>query len=108
MVDGRRWTTRTLVKRCESRVTGGDVDFVGMDDCFLGDDKQPNLSLSLARQCLFNALYLLNRSESKCSNSDSPRSSTLEENESGEVTSSNNTNYRSGSGGDSKASNLMA
>ncbi|KAI8023595.1 CCR4-NOT transcription complex subunit 10 [Camellia lanceoleosa] len=79
----------------------GKVDFVGMDDCFLGDDKQPNLSLSLARQCLFNALYLLNRSESKCSNSDSPRSSTLEENESGEVTSSNNTNYRSGSGGDS-------
>ncbi|CAL5397429.1 unnamed protein product [Camellia sinensis] len=78
-----------------------------MDDCFLGDDKQPNLSLSLARQCLFNALYLLNRSESKCSNSDSPRSSTLEENESGEVTSSNNTNYRSGSGGDSKVSNLM-
>ncbi|KAL7259380.1 hypothetical protein ACSBR1_005305 [Camellia fascicularis] len=78
-----------------------------MDYCFLGDDKQPNLSLSLARQCLFNALYLLNRSESKCSNSDSPRSSTLEENESGEVTSSNNTNYRSGSGGDSKASNLM-
>ncbi|KAF5945088.1 hypothetical protein HYC85_015316 [Camellia sinensis] len=85
----------------------GKVDFVGMDDCFLGDDKQPNLSLSLARQCLFNALYLLNRSESKCSNSDSPRSSTLEENESGEVTSSNNTKYRSGSGGDSKASNLM-
>ncbi|GMP60738.1 hypothetical protein CsSME_00023478 [Camellia sinensis var. sinensis] len=85
----------------------GKVDFVGMDDCFLGDDKQPNLSLSLARQCLFNALYLLNRSESKCSNSDSPRSSTLEENESGEVTSSNNTNYRSGSGGDSKVSNLM-
>ncbi|CAL5339682.1 unnamed protein product [Camellia sinensis] len=85
----------------------GKVDFVGMDDCFLGDDKQPNLSLSLARQCLFNALYLLNRSESKCSNSDSPRSSTLEENESGEVTSSTNTNYKSGSGGDSKASNLM-
>ncbi|CAL5397177.1 unnamed protein product [Camellia sinensis] len=85
----------------------GKVDFVGTDDCFLGDDKQPNLSLSLARQCLFNALYLLNRSESKCSNSDSPHSSTLEENESGEVTSSNNTNYRSGSGGDPKASNLM-
>ncbi|KAI8021384.1 CCR4-NOT transcription complex subunit 10 [Camellia lanceoleosa] len=85
----------------------GKVDFVGTDDCFLGDDKQPNLSLSLARQCLFNALYLLNRSESKCSNSDSPHGSTLEENESGEVTSSNNTNYRSGSGGDPKASNLM-
>uniref|UniRef100_A0A5B6ZS72 Putative CCR4-NOT transcription complex subunit 10 n=1 Tax=Davidia involucrata TaxID=16924 RepID=A0A5B6ZS72_DAVIN len=84
----------------------GQVDFVGRDDWLLGDDRQPNLSMSLARQCLLNASHLLNCSELKCLKSGLPSSSSLEENDSREPASSKNTNYRSVSSGESKASNL--
>ncbi|KAL1554844.1 CCR4-NOT transcription complex subunit 10-like isoform X2 [Salvia divinorum] len=40
---------------------------VGIVDLWPGDHKQPDLSLSLARQCLVNALYLLDSSEGKYS-----------------------------------------
>ncbi|GMQ07132.1 hypothetical protein CsSME_00051463 [Camellia sinensis var. sinensis] len=66
----------------EDGISGnGQVDFVEKNDWFFGDNKHPNLSVSLARQCLVNALYLLNRSESKYLNSGSPHSSTFEEND---------------------------
>ncbi|CAL5438911.1 unnamed protein product [Camellia sinensis] len=66
----------------EDGISGnGQVDFVGKNDWFFGDNKHPNLSVSLARQCLVNALYLLNRSESKYLNSGSPHSSKFEEND---------------------------
>ncbi|KAA8535153.1 hypothetical protein F0562_030156 [Nyssa sinensis] len=86
----------------------GQVDLVGRDDWFLGDDGQPSLSMSLARQCLFNALHLLNCSELKHTKSGLPCSSTLEENESREAESSKNENYKSVSSGESKASTLTA
>lgn len=83
------------------------VDFVGRDNCFSGDDKQLDLSFSLARQCLFNALYLLECSESKSLNSALQHSSSAEENESREPASYKNGNYKIISGGDSKSSNLI-
>ncbi|XP_059635153.1 uncharacterized protein LOC132277330 [Cornus florida] len=86
----------------------GHVDIVGRGDLFLGDDRQPNLSMSFAKQCLSNALYLLDCYESKYSKSVLSSSSTLEENESRETASSKNTNYKSVSSGDAKASSLTA
>lgn len=47
----------------------------GKDDLFWSDDKQPKLSMSLARMCLFNALHLLNSLDFE-----SGLPSTLEEN----------------------------
>ncbi|GFY99713.1 tetratricopeptide repeat (TPR)-like superfamily protein [Actinidia rufa] len=92
----------------EDGISGNrQVTFVEKDDCFLGDDKQPNLSMSLARQSLFNGLYLLNCSETKYLKSGLPHSSILEDNESREVGSLKNANSKSISGGDSKASNVM-
>ncbi|XP_057514974.1 uncharacterized protein LOC130796614 [Actinidia eriantha] len=92
----------------EDRISGnGQVNFVEKDDWFLGDDKQPNLSVTLARQSLFNALYLLNCSETTYLKSGLPRSSTLEDSESREVGSFKNANSKSVSCGDSKASSVM-
>ncbi|PSS08396.1 CCR4-NOT transcription complex subunit like [Actinidia chinensis var. chinensis] len=87
----------------EDGISGnGQVNFVEKDNWVLGDDKQPNLSVTLARQSLFNALYLLN-----CSETGLPRSSTLEDSESREVGSFKNANSKSVSCGDSKASSVM-
>ncbi|XP_059637888.1 uncharacterized protein LOC132279852 isoform X2 [Cornus florida] len=83
----------------------GQVDFVGRDNLLLCDDRQPNLSVSLAHQCLFNALHLLNCSESNYQESDTSSSPALEENESREAASSKISNYISVSG-ESKAINL--
>ncbi|KAL0382888.1 UNVERIFIED_CONTAM: CCR4-NOT transcription complex subunit [Sesamum calycinum] len=41
----------------------GQGEYVGKDSSFIADDKQPDLSMSLARQCLVNALYLLDSAE---------------------------------------------
>ncbi|XP_057768028.1 uncharacterized protein LOC130988249 [Salvia miltiorrhiza] len=74
---------------------------VGKIDSGPGDGKQPDLSLSLAWQCLVNALYLLDSSEGKYSRSSSAPST--EQNESGE-TFSHSTNDKNVSGGDQKES----
>ncbi|XP_059432311.1 uncharacterized protein LOC132165670 isoform X2 [Corylus avellana] len=79
------------------------VDSVERDDCSLSSDGQPKLSMSLARQCLHNALHLLNCSESNHSNSDLPSNSSLEENEPSEAASSKNSNHKSLHNIDSKA-----
>lgn len=78
------------------------VDSIERDDCTLSSDGQPKLSMSLARQCLHNALHLLNCSESNHSKSDLPSNSS-EENESGEDASSQNSNHKNLHNIDSKA-----
>ncbi|KAK0572695.1 hypothetical protein LWI29_035653 [Acer saccharum] len=80
----------------------GHVDSVGTDDCFFGSDGQPKLSLSFARQCLINALHLLNCLELNYPKFGLPSNSSLEENESMEVTSSKNSNLKNLTGLDSK------
>lgn len=64
----------------EDRISGkGNVDFLGKNDGFLGDDEHPSLSVPFARQCLLNALYLLNSLETERLKSRLPHSSTLDE-----------------------------
>ncbi|KAH1033419.1 hypothetical protein J1N35_045593 [Gossypium stocksii] len=82
------------------------VDSVGKDDWALGGDREPKLSLPLARQCLYNALHLLNCSDSSHLKSLLPFNSSLEENESSDGTSSKNPNLKSLVGIDSKPSTL--
>lgn len=79
------------------------VDSVERDDCTLSSDGQPKLSMLLARQCLHNALHLLNCSESNHSKSDLPSNSSMEENESSEAASSGNSNHKNLHNIDSKA-----
>ncbi|CAK9141236.1 unnamed protein product [Ilex paraguariensis] len=81
----------------------GHVNFVGREDSFLGDDRQPALSMCLARQCLHNALHLLNCSEAGLPSNSAAE--TMEGDDPIETDSSENTNYKSVSGTDSKASN---
>ncbi|KAL8497867.1 hypothetical protein ACS0TY_021278 [Phlomoides rotata] len=45
--------------------SNGQSENIGNDDLCSGDGKQHDLSLSLAWQCLVNAIYLLNSSEAK-------------------------------------------
>lgn len=85
----------------------GNVDSVEKGDLFLGSDMQPKLSLTLARQCLSNALYLLNFSESNCSKSGLPSNTSLEESESSEMASSKNSNHKNLQNIDSKASGVV-
>ncbi|KHG25873.1 CCR4-NOT transcription complex subunit 10-B [Gossypium arboreum] len=82
------------------------VDSVGKDDWTLGGDQEPKLSLPLARQCLYNALHLLNCSDSSHLKSLLPSNSSLEENESSDGASSKNPNHKSLVGIDSKPSTL--
>ncbi|KAK8319328.1 hypothetical protein V6Z12_A13G235700 [Gossypium hirsutum] len=82
------------------------VDSVGKDDWTLGGDQEPKLSLPLARQCLYNALHLLNCSDSSHLKSLLPSNSSLEENESCDGASSKNPNHKSLVGIDSKPSTL--
>ncbi|XP_007013546.2 PREDICTED: CCR4-NOT transcription complex subunit 10 [Theobroma cacao] len=82
----------------------GLVDSSEKDDWALGIDGQPKLSLSLARQCLYDALHLLNCSEWSNSKSALPSNASLEENEDG--ASSKNSNHKNLSGIDSKASTM--
>ncbi|XP_021276010.1 CCR4-NOT transcription complex subunit 10 isoform X2 [Herrania umbratica] len=82
----------------------GLVDSSEKDDWALGIDGQPKLSLSLARQCLYNALHLLNCSEWSNSKSALPSNASLEENEDG--ASSKNSNHKNLPGIDSKASTM--
>ncbi|XP_031264752.1 CCR4-NOT transcription complex subunit 10-like isoform X1 [Pistacia vera] len=80
----------------------GHVDSVEKEDLFFGSDGQPKLSISLARQCLTNALHLLNFSDSSYSKFGLPSNASVEENESGEAASSKNSNHKNLLGIDSK------
>ncbi|XAR56065.1 hypothetical protein NMG60_11036369 [Bertholletia excelsa] len=82
------------------------MDIIGRENFILGDDKMPNLSVPLARQCLLNALYLLNCSEHKHSHSSFPHGS--EQNESSELGLSKSASCKSTISGDSRLSTLIA
>ncbi|GMI89206.1 hypothetical protein like AT5G35430 [Hibiscus trionum] len=89
-----RWR-KLLIENGNSR--NGHVDSVEKDVC---GDGQPKLSLPLARQCLYNALHLLNCSELSNSKSVLPSNSSFEE-----IESSDSKNLPST---DSKASTMSA
>ncbi|KHG02249.1 CCR4-NOT transcription complex subunit 10 [Gossypium arboreum] len=82
-----RWR-KLLIEYGVSR--NGHVDSVEKNGWALGGDVQPKLSLSLARQCLYNALHLLNRSEWSNSKSILPSNSSVEKSESRDGASSKN------------------
>ncbi|XP_022755171.1 CCR4-NOT transcription complex subunit 10-like isoform X2 [Durio zibethinus] len=84
----------------------GLVDSVEKGDWALGGDGEPKLSLTFARQCLYNALHLLNFSEWGHLKSVLPSNSSLEENESSDAASSKNSNHKDVLGIDSKSSNM--
>ncbi|WCJ29999.1 Tetratricopeptide repeat (TPR)-like superfamily protein [Euphorbia peplus] len=81
----------------------GYVDSVKRDDLTSGSDGQPKLSLSLARQCLLNALHLLDSSDVNHLKSSLPSSISLDENEGSDIVSLKNSNHKSLSGLDTKA-----
>ncbi|CAI9100852.1 OLC1v1038037C1 [Oldenlandia corymbosa var. corymbosa] len=78
----------------------GKSDYVGKEDFSFSSDGPPVLSVTLARQCLLNAFYLLESSDLKNSSSDVVPCSAAESSESGELLPSN-----SAIGSDSKGSN---
>ncbi|XP_044464164.1 CCR4-NOT transcription complex subunit 10-B-like isoform X1 [Mangifera indica] len=80
----------------------GHVDSVEKHDLLFGSDAQPKLSLSLARQCLTNALHLLNFPDSNYSKFGLPHNSFVEGNEFSESASSKYSNHKSIPGIDSK------
>ncbi|XP_073132080.1 uncharacterized protein [Henckelia pumila] len=82
------------------------VEFIGKDDLFPIDGRQPGLSLPLARQCLVNSVHLLDSMESKSSRFGSTPSS--EESESTETSPLQSTNNKNSTGSDPKASNLSS
>ncbi|CAN4113050.1 unnamed protein product [Withania somnifera] len=82
----------------------GQESFSGKED-LATKDRQPKLSVLLARQCLVNALQLLNCSESKDNKSTQPHASGLEESE---TVPSKTANCKSGSTADPKALNVPA
>lgn len=59
----------------------GNLNSFEKDAGVLGDDKQPKLSISLARQTLLNAIHLLNCCDSMYMDSTFPSSTSTEENE---------------------------
>ncbi|XP_059286481.1 uncharacterized protein LOC132039938 [Lycium ferocissimum] len=82
----------------------GQESFSGTED-LATKDRQPKLSVSLARQCLLNALHLLNFSGKK---STQPHASGLEESETREAVPSKTANCKNGSTADPKALNVAA
>ncbi|XVE63680.1 hypothetical protein DITRI_Ditri07aG0039000 [Diplodiscus trichospermus] len=99
-----RWR-KLLIEDGISR--NGLVDSVEKDDCVLGGDGQPKLSLTLARQCLYNALHLLNCSDWSGSKSVVLSDSSLEENESSDGASSKNSNHKNLPGIDANTSTML-
>ncbi|XP_039027709.1 CCR4-NOT transcription complex subunit 10-like isoform X2 [Hibiscus syriacus] len=100
-----RWR-KLLIDYGTSR--SGHVDSVEKNDWALGSDGQPKLSLPLARQCLYNALHLLNCSEWSNSKSVLPSNSSLEERETSDGPSSKNPIHKKLPGINSLASTMLA
>ncbi|XP_048227653.1 CCR4-NOT transcription complex subunit 10 isoform X2 [Ricinus communis] len=84
----------------------GYADSIGREDLFLDSNGHPKLSLSLARQCLLNALHLLDSCDINHLKSTLPSSISLEENESSDAGSLKNSNHKSLTGHDTRASNV--
>ncbi|GMI97655.1 hypothetical protein like AT5G35430 [Hibiscus trionum] len=104
-VIGRGRWRKLLIEYGISR--NGHVDSVEKNDWTLGGDGQPKLSLPLARQCLYNALHLLNCSERSNSKSVLSSNSSLEESESSDGSSSKNPNHKKLSGTNSMGSTML-
>ncbi|KAJ6747330.1 CCR4-NOT TRANSCRIPTION COMPLEX SUBUNIT 10 [Salix koriyanagi] len=81
----------------------GCVDSVEKDDMFLGSDGQLKLSVPLARQCLLNALHLLDYSGLNHLKPGLPSNLSFDENELSEAGSMKNSNHKNLTGFDSKA-----
>ncbi|KAG4930127.1 hypothetical protein JHK82_047194 [Glycine max] len=87
----------------EDQISGnGLVDSSEGDDC-PGEDGRLKLSMSLARQCLLNALHLLDSNSANCLKSGLPSNSSVEDNDGSEVSPSKNSNIKNLHGIDSKA-----
>ncbi|XP_028753911.1 CCR4-NOT transcription complex subunit 10 [Neltuma alba] len=80
----------------------GLVNSSKRDECRPGNDRQPKLSMSFARQCLLNALHLLDSCRTGLK-SGLPSNSSVEESDPGELLSSKNSNNKNLHGIDSKA-----
>lgn len=86
----------------EDQIPGkGDMDSSEGDDC-PSEDGRLQLSMSLARQCLLNALNLLDSNNANCLKSGLPSNSSVEENDGSEVSPSKNSNLKNLHGVDSK------
>ncbi|KAJ6372690.1 hypothetical protein OIU76_027081 [Salix suchowensis] len=84
----------------------GHVESVEKEDLFLGSDGQPKLSMSLARQCLRNAVHLLDYSELSHLKPGLPSNISLDENELSEGGSMKSSNHKNLTGLDSKGSTV--
>ncbi|KAL1813156.1 hypothetical protein DCAR_0625451 [Daucus carota subsp. sativus] len=85
----------------DRELRSSQAGFIGREDSLIRSDKQPKLSMSLARQCLLNALQLLNSSESLHLSSGLPSDLAIDE-----KAFSKSTNYKGVVGGDSQAHNM--
>ncbi|TKY54817.1 CCR4-NOT transcription complex subunit 10 [Spatholobus suberectus] len=93
----------------EDQIPGnGRVDSSEGDDCCPSEDGRLKLSMSLARQCLLNALHLLDSNNANCLKSGLPSNSSVEENDASEVSPSKNSNLKNLHGIDSKAFSVAA
>ncbi|XP_061964843.1 uncharacterized protein LOC133689113 [Populus nigra] len=82
----------------------GYVDSVEKEDMFSGSDGQLKLSVPLARQCLLNALHLLDYSGLNHLKPGLPSNLSLDENEMSEAGSMKSSNHKNLTGFDSKTS----
>eukprot|EP00258_Populus_trichocarpa_P018163 XP_006381110.2 CCR4-NOT transcription complex subunit 10 [Populus trichocarpa] len=82
----------------------GYVDSAEKEDMFLGSDGQLKLSVPLARQCLLNALHLLDYSGLNHLKPGLPSNLSLDENEMSEAGSMKSSNHKNLTGSDSKTS----
>ncbi|KAK7330064.1 hypothetical protein VNO77_24249 [Canavalia gladiata] len=88
----------------EDQIPGnGHVDSSEGDDCCPTEDGRLKLSMSLAQQCLLNALHLLDSNNANCLKSGLPSNSSVEENDTSEVSPSKSSNLKNLHGIDSKA-----
>ncbi|QCD80618.1 CCR4-NOT transcription complex subunit 10 isoform X2 [Vigna unguiculata] len=88
----------------EDQIPGkGHMDSSEEDDSCPSEDGRLKLSMSLARQCLLNALNLLDSNSANCLKSGLPSNSSVEENDGSEVSPSKNSNLKTLHGIDSKA-----
>ncbi|XP_068464382.1 uncharacterized protein [Phaseolus vulgaris] len=87
----------------EDQIPGkGHLDSSEGGDCS-SEDGRLKLSMSLAQQCLLNALNLLDSNNANCLKSGLPSNSSVEENDGSEVSPSKNSNLKNLHGVDSKA-----
>ncbi|XP_051148784.1 uncharacterized protein LOC127263680 [Andrographis paniculata] len=86
--------------------SNGQWEDVEVDHLFVDDSKKLELSMPLARQCLVNALYLLDYPKAKDSRSGSPL--TTEESNSGETTLSESTDPKTMTVGDHEEPNVAS